>query len=238
MWRDGWEMRMPANSTLEATDGSAVRERLISAAEDVLLQTGDVNASMEQFARAARMSRATAYRHFCSRDDLIIEVALRRAADYLARFRALIEPRQGMEAKLEHGFTYLVLALPRDTAIRALLILSAQSQLDPRAAQLALGTMHPLLMVARDRGEMRGDLPIEEIVSWLVKELTDLVMGEPWTADRLRRHLRDYIFPVLRPQHTPVLPDEQGTEERLRRIEDRLDALVDAVAMLADRIGG
>ncbi|HVV12673.1 TetR/AcrR family transcriptional regulator [Amycolatopsis sp.] len=229
---------MLANSTIEATDGNAVRERLLSAAEDVLLRTHDVNASMEQFARAARMSRATAYRHFSNRDDLIIEVALRRAADYLGRFRVMIESRTSLEPKLEYGLTYLVLALPKDTAIRALLILSAQSQLDPRATQLALDTIHPVLMVARDRGELRGDLPIEDIVSWLIKELTELVMGEPWTADRLRRHLRDYIFPVLRPRHAPTPAAEEGTEERLRRIEDRLDALVDAVATLADRIGG
>jgi AcrR family transcriptional regulator len=225
------------SSTLEATQANAVREKLLRAAEAVL--TRDVNASMEQFAKAARMSRATAYRHFCSREELIIEVALRRAAVYLGRFRALVATRPTLEAKLEHGFTYLVLALPKDTAIRALLILSAESRLDPRATQLAMDTIHPLLLVARDRGELRGDLPIDELVVWLIKELTGLIMSHEWTADRLRRHIRDYLFPVLRPPYAaPEVRQKHNIDQRLSRIEERLDSLVDSVATLADRMRG
>jgi AcrR family transcriptional regulator len=224
-------------SDTAVNDGNAVRERLITAAEDVLRETRDVNASMEQFAKAAHMSRATAYRHFSSRDDLIIEVGLRRAGQYLTRFRTLVAARSTLEAKLEHGFTYLVLTLPKDTAIRALLVLSAESRLDPRATQLAMDVTHPVLMVARDRGELRDDLSIDELVSWLIKELTELMLSREWTARELRRHLRSYIFPVLRPPHTaPASSEAPDIEQRLRRIEERLDSLVNSVATLADRI--
>lgn len=215
-----------------------VRDRLIKAAHEVLLCQREPNPSMEQFAKAAHLSRATAYRYFCSRDELILEVALRRAGSYLDRFRELIKEKAGFEEKFEHGFTYLILTLPKDPAIALLLRLSAESKLDPRAARLALDTMHPLLLVARDRGEVRGDLPIDEMVAWLVTTFTDLMLDRRWAPHEVRHHIRNFVLPVLRPQRAapPERAIEHDPDDRLRRIEDRLDALVDSVATLADRI--
>ncbi len=62
-----------------ADESSEVQRRLLDAAEACFAQFGLRKTTMEDVARSAGMSRATVYRHFENRDDLLMSVVEREA---------------------------------------------------------------------------------------------------------------------------------------------------------------
>src|SRR5690242_349460 len=61
-------------------DSSAARERLIDAAERCIDRFGLAKTTLEDVAAESSVSRATIYRYFANRDELMLEVLLRELA--------------------------------------------------------------------------------------------------------------------------------------------------------------
>lgn len=126
-------------------------------------------ASMAQIADASGLGRATLYRHFASREDLVMAIQ-RQAMEAGAHALA--------DAKLDHGSA--VEGLRR--AITALVgvgdryrLLGREAALDPSMLQRQPGVAGRLLELVRRgqrAGELRDDLP----PSWIVPALAALLV--------------------------------------------------------------
>jgi AcrR family transcriptional regulator len=161
--------------------------------------------SMGEIADAAGMQRPQLYRHFASKDALIISAILHQAKE-LSRRRLQSFPIKGPVATLiidtlVAGHDDLIAdefatsTLAGDGARLMLRLLSDEPAL--RAAQAEWWT--PVLEHGRARGEIRRDLSDEDIMDWFllmqinIAEHPDLFSS----SDRVREHLTRFVVPAV-----------------------------------------
>jgi AcrR family transcriptional regulator len=150
---------MPADQPSRAgrkprADAERNRQRLLDAARSAFTAKGAL-VSMEEVARSAGVGIGTLYRHFPTRDELIVEVYRNEAAKLLEAARNLTESEAPLEAMrswlllfIDHLATKVILA----DAVRALVGDQAK---DDAAATEQLGASLTLLM---DRAIANGEI--------------------------------------------------------------------------------
>ena len=81
------------------------KRSIIHAAEAVILRKGIPATTMDDVARAARLSKATLYRYFRSKGDLLFEIVVHYYDDIRLQLEAIIDqPDQTAVAKLKASF--------------------------------------------------------------------------------------------------------------------------------------
>ena len=152
----------------------AVRERLLDAVEMSLERYGLPKTTMENVAGLARVSRGFVYKHFKSKDGLILAMLVRRAERFNARARTFIEAQPDLTESLVQGIELAVRMAYRDPYF-GLLVGSATT--DPvnriegaveEALRLTGELWRPVLLAARDRGELRPDIHLDDLVQWIM----------------------------------------------------------------------
>jgi AcrR family transcriptional regulator len=161
---------MPHN--FEATpraDARRNREAVLEAAVSLLSERPD--ASMSEIAKASGLGRTTVYRHFPTREDLVMglwAVVVRDARAITdGLLQARLEPAElfrelGLRTVVDIGHRYRFLDVHRDMRERALAEVEAPDADDPMLAYLAQ---------AQREAKLRDDLP----VSWLFLMLRGII---------------------------------------------------------------
>jgi AcrR family transcriptional regulator len=178
-------------------EDDTVRGRLIRAADVEIAASGIGSVQMEVIAKRAGVSRATAFRQLGSVAEVLVQVALLRARRHVAAVDALMAKRTGAFSKLEAALIYTARELPTDPTISALIARHAASVHDPRVHEVAKGVMSPVIEEGRRNGEVRSDLPIDELVDFLVEQ-TYLAAEELDRSEvAVRRRFRHFVVPAL-----------------------------------------
>lgn len=161
---------MPRTDPPSSARSDAERNRrvLLDAAADALAR--NPGASMAEVAREAHLTRATLYRHFGTREQLI--EAMR--AEALVRARETIAGCRLDEGTALDALRRVVDAIVAQGARFGFLLAEGADQ-DPDFARERAGVFAPLREVVRRgqaSGQMRTDLPTEWIVTAVVSLLT------------------------------------------------------------------
>lgn len=184
----------------------AVRERLLDAVEMSLERYGLPKTTMENVAGLAGVSRGFVYKHFKSKDGLILAMLVRRAERFNARARTFIEAQPDLTESLVQGIELAVRLAYRDPYF-GLLVGSATT--DPvnriegaveEALRLTGELWRPVLLAARDRGELRPDINIDDLVQWIMYlELILLAGRRVLGVDdaEQERQLRAFFIPAV-----------------------------------------
>ena len=198
-------------------DTTAARERLLDSAEACIERFGLSKTTVEDIARDAKVSRATIYRYFDNRDELILAVVLRSLgrsgqgdmsdffvdADTPERFgSSLVEAMTALLDRLRHD-PKLEILLNRDTGGVSATISGASEAL----FELVLDDWRPLMTAAQGAGLIRPDLEVDELSEWLLRALLSLLTVEGprlHTPEDERRLLATYLVPALSPAVTAV----------------------------------
>jgi len=193
-------------------DAVAARDRLVDAAESCIDRFGLAKTTLEDIAAAAKVSRATIYRYFDNRDELVLAVVLRSldrsgegdlglffvGADTPARFGdALLDAMAHLLDRLRHDPKLEVL-LNRDTAGVSASISGASEAL----FSFVIDDWRPRMTAAQAEGVVRADLDVDELSEWLLRTVLSLLTVEGPThhsADDERRLLATYLLPALVP---------------------------------------
>lgn len=166
------------------------RRALLEAAAEALAQ--NPGASMVEVAQAARLTRATLYRHFSSRGQLI--EAMR--AELLDRARqAIIDARLDEGSALEALRRAVDALIPLGLRFRALLAEGAD--LDPRFARERAELLAPLRDVIRrgqEDGVIRGDLPAVWVLTMMAATLAAAVRTSPVASET---EMAELVFRTL-----------------------------------------
>lgn len=181
------------------------RERLLDAAEGCFERWGVVKTTMDDVAALAKVSRATVYRYFAGRDDLVLAVVMRRAADFYDRLQEVVERAPTFADGIADGVAYSVGAVRRD---RYLSFVFAPGDAPVASGALAASSenrrfneagLRPLLEDARVRGELRPDLEVEEVADWLLRVVLLILTLPPAEQDEavVRRFVRRLVVPAL-----------------------------------------
>jgi AcrR family transcriptional regulator len=179
----------------------------MDAAEACFDKYGINKTTMDDIAKMAGVSRPTVYRHFDDRDTLILAVVMRRSRQLIDRAQKFIRKYPTFEDQLVEGLLFMVDKGRKDPFVRMLVspehmdlanqILGASAA----AVDLAYEMWEPILVEARDRGDLRPDLDLRSIATWITY-LTLLLVGrsdiEPDVSAQ-REMLRTFVTPAFAP---------------------------------------
>ena len=184
----------------------------MDAAETCFDRYGVAKTTMDDIAKAAGVSRPTVYRHFDDRDSLVLAVVMKRSRQLIDRAQKFIRRQETFEDQLVEGLLFLVDKGRKDPFV-GLLVSPAHMDLanqivgaSTAAVDLAYEMWEPVLIEARERGELRADLDFRAIATWMTY-LILLLVGrgdiEP-DLDAQRQMLRTFVAPAFAPIPAPA----------------------------------
>jgi AcrR family transcriptional regulator len=210
----------------------SVRDRLIRTADVWLRHHAVDQLSIEAVAAAADVSRATAFRKLGGRDQLVVAVALARSDRFVRECATEMAGHVGVFAKLEAAFLYLVGELPHDPIIREFFALKSAGDFGPEADVLANATLGPAIEAGRATGEVRDDVPTEEIVHWTIEQLYLAVLQTDRSPAAVVKRVRTYLTPALSARRTHEFSG--SIRSRIESLDFALDRAREALSALQE----
>ena len=184
----------PVSGRGQRTDAAANRESILAAALAAFEETGDV--SLNSIAKRAGVGNATLYRHFPTRESLILaayRAEVQRVVDSADRLLATKPPSDALRLWVERLAQY---AVTKHGLAEALRVATFQDH-DQFAETYGLiaGALGRLLSAAADAGVIRPDLDPDDVLL----ALAGLWQIEPSTRWRARAQaLYAVVFSGLR----------------------------------------
>jgi len=202
------------------TDTASARERLVDAAEACIDRFGLAKTTLEDVARGAAVSRATVYRYFANRDELMLAVLLRdlersREHELDEFFEDATDPESFGRALIEAA-VYLLSAIRSSPKLQLLLqregpnFTSTISGASEGLFRQWIGDVAPYLAHAQGAGMLRAELDPAETAEWILRIILSLLTIEGprhHTPEEERRLITMFVIPSL----TPVAV---GSDER------------------------
>lgn len=190
----------------DITEASRRYDGVLDAAESCYDRKGWANATMEEIAGVAGVSRGYIYKHFGSKEGLMLAVLVRRADMYNRRARRFIDAQPTFEdalveglmlgAKLAHRDQYFGRLVGAATADPQHAIPGAMDAARQATAQL----WRPVLESAAANGELRDGVGIDDVLDWItIVELGLLANRNALgVADHVQeRQLRTLFVPAV-----------------------------------------
>jgi AcrR family transcriptional regulator len=200
-----------------------VNERWLDAAESCYTRFGPAKTTVEDVAQAAGVSRATLYRHFKSRDDLLAAVVVREAGRLAAEAAVSIQRFDDVGSWIVEGMLLCLREIPRRPLLAMLFApeeVGAASRLVLTSERLlAIGAdfLRPMFGFARERGLLREGVRIEVLMEWVLRILMSYLTVPSRLAQtdaELRHLLRAMILPAVLKGF--ALPDSATPTEEFR----------------------
>lgn len=194
------------------TTAAGARERLVDAAEVCVERFGLVKTTLEDVARQAEVSRATVYRYFANRDELMLAVLLRDLERSQERgldefFEDAHDPAAFGRALVDAA-AYLLSAIRSSPKLQLLLRREAPgftSTISGASEALFaewIDDVAPYLAKAQQAGLLRADLDPAEAAEWVLRVILSLLTidaPQHHSPEDERRLMTSYVIPALLP---------------------------------------
>ena len=172
-----------SGQTPRRADAARNRERLLDAARAELTAAADINAvTMQSVARKAGVGQGTLYRHFPTREDLVLAVYqadVERLIAAAAELSAACPPREAMRRWLTELAAY---GRVKRGVSQVVLAAATRQAISERWRPQVLDAVQSLLDAGAAAGELRSDLDAEDF--W---PLLGFLWQEPLPEDRSQR---------------------------------------------------
>jgi AcrR family transcriptional regulator len=187
-------------------EASDVQARLLDAAESCFSQFGLTKTTMEDVARAAGMSRATVYRYFKNRDDLLMGVVEREARSAAREIEKRLRGIRNPGEYIVEGIVQALDIVPKRPALSMLFLaetVGVTSRLlttSARMVEIALELVVPVMEPARQKGLLREEVGTEVMIEWTFRIISSfLTVPSPLVGndDEMRALLRTMLLPAL-----------------------------------------
>ncbi|WP_323773841.1 helix-turn-helix domain-containing protein [Alcanivorax sp.] len=194
---------------LQVPQGDRTYEKILDAGLALFVEFGLRRTTMEDVATRAGIGRATAYRRFADKDQLIQVVILRECQRQLAMIEDDLEKLEsGLERVLE-SFVLAVTRAHRHPLLERLLTSEPETILPLLTQRLwqMMGFFRiylaGLLQVEQDSGAIRQQ-PMEPMAELMLRLMQSMVLSpdgilNPADADSVRRVAEAYLRPLLEP---------------------------------------
>jgi len=214
---------MSQNERPRAEPAPAVNERWLDAAESCYTRFGPAKTTVEDVAQAAGASRATFYRLFKSRDDLLVAVIAREAGRFAAEAEIQLRRFDDVGSRIVEGMLFCLREMPRrpllamlfapeEVGVASRLLLTSE-----RLLEIGTDNLRPMFEPARRRGLLRESVEIEALIEWVLRILVSYLTVPSRLARtdaELRRLLRVMILPaVLKNSAAPPDSETALTQE-------------------------
>jgi AcrR family transcriptional regulator len=183
-------------------------DRILDAALELFATFGLRRTTMDDVARASGLGRATIYRRFPGKSDLVAGVLLREARRVFAELDRSVAAFSTLEERLVEGFVTTLRISREQRLVNRLLILEPESLLRHATDQAgpllaaARGYLAQRLRAAQRQGDA-GDFDPEVVAEILIRLTHSLLLTPaghiPLDDDGARAFARRYLAPMVRP---------------------------------------
>lgn len=187
-------------------DPASARQRVLDAAEACFARDGISKTTVEDIARAARISRATVYRSFSDgRDEIVLGVVVREADRYLTRLGGRIAGQADLTDAIVEFVATTVHAARREERLGRLFTMAevgAASRLLDAGWDVLFGRCVEFWRPHLDRwaSQVRPGLEEAEIAEHLLRTVLSLltVRGPCWRSrEEVGAYVRRYVAPAI-----------------------------------------
>jgi AcrR family transcriptional regulator len=197
---------MSQNARQQVQPSAPANERWLDAAESCYTRFGPAKTTVEDVAQAAGVSRATLYRHFKSRDDLLEAVIVREAARLAAEAEIELRRFDDVGSWIVEGMLLCLREIPRRPLLAMLFapeevgMASRLVLISERLLEIGADILRPMFEPARRRGLLRESVEIEALIEWVLRILMSYLTVPSHRArseEELRYLLRVMILPAV-----------------------------------------
>jgi AcrR family transcriptional regulator len=103
----GLVMQTQANTSLKEKQRQEREKLILQAAEEVFLEKGYYEASMEEIATRVGIAKGTVYLHFPGKEELVAAILSRNLESFIQGIDAVLAPQPTAKAKLEALLEYM-----------------------------------------------------------------------------------------------------------------------------------
>jgi AcrR family transcriptional regulator len=184
---------------------SELHERLVTAAQMCFRRLGVGQTTMDDIIAEAGVPRATAYRHAGSKNELIADVLVLEAHEFLSRLGAYLERFDKFADALVEGVVFAVSESKKDEMIAVAI---GVESLGPAAVEATREKLYavlrafvePRLAAGAEAGLLRPGVTADYATEWLARVISSLVVLDPphrRNRDELRRFLHAMLVPAF-----------------------------------------
>lgn len=181
--------------------------------------------TVEDVAKTAKVSRATVYRYFGGRDDIILGVVTRDARRFFERLARRLGAGGDVGDVIVDGVLFTVREVRADPHLQLLFAPEAvgvTASLAGASDALFSETtnfLSPFLENARAAGALRSDIEIADAVEWVLRAVISLLLFEGpkrRSAPQQAKFLRTFLVPALINTASPAGSNGGGNSGRSR----------------------
>jgi AcrR family transcriptional regulator len=185
---------------------SELHERLVTAAQACFRRLGVGRTTMDDIIAEAGVPRATAYRHAGSKNELLADVLVLEAHDFLGRLGTYLERFDNFADGLVEGVVFAVSESKKDEMIAVAI---GVESLGPAAVEATREKLYavlrafvePRLAAGAEAGLLRPGVTADYATEWLARVISSLVVLDP-PHRRSRDELRQLLHTMLVPAFT------------------------------------
>ena len=186
----------------ETTEG--IRQRLLDTTKAIYTDAPMTAATMEEVAKAAGVGRATLYRYFKNRDDLLLAVIEREAVTIARRVEKKISKIDSPGEYIIEGMVQAMAEINKSALLSSILQPGNSSVVNrllfdsDRLVNIGLEIMLPVVQRAQQTGKLKTNMSFELLVEWILRILTSLVTV-PSKQLNSKRAVRDMLYATMLP---------------------------------------
>lgn len=197
-----------AEVTASSAASSELRDRLIDAAEACFKRYGVANTTIDDVVREAKVPRATLYRHAGNKNELIAKALVREIERFLERLGAFVATCDSFASVIVDGTIFAMRDMASHEPFNTLFTNEPHTVVEAAVAPVRAemwtrltAFVAPLVEHARETGEARPELTVEDATEWLQRCIRSLV--EAPRPERSEQELRAFLQRMLLPAFVP-----------------------------------
>ena len=181
-----------------------VRERVLETSKAIYTNSDLGSVTMDEVAKAAGVGRATLYRHFRNRDDLVLAVIETEAVAIAGRVEKKIRRVDSPAQHIIEGMVQAMDEINKSQLFRAIFQSGGSSIVNrllfdtDRLTNIGLEIMLPVVQRAQQSGELNTAMSLEMLVEWIMRMLISLITV-PSKQLNSKRAVRKMLYATMLP---------------------------------------